>query len=156
VHCRSEIVVPESYAHGDHIKCGACGTQHKVSRGEVLRLVIADVSPIREALHENQRLLERLEDELRGARRSVGIGFNGLGFGIVYLLWQVALQDQPWSTDLLVRSAFVALGTGVGLELMNWLFLAKRQKIARLSAEIKDAREDGRELQKTIREAGRI
>jgi hypothetical protein len=156
VHCRSEIVVPDSYAHGDHIKCGACGTNHKVSRGETLRLVVADVTPLKEALHDNQRLVERLEDELRGARRSMGIGFNGLGVGIVYLLWQVALADQAWSTGLLVRAAFIAIGSGAALELINWLFLAKRQRIARLTDEIRDAREDGRELQKTIREAGRV
>jgi hypothetical protein len=156
VHCRSEIAVPEHYAHGDHIKCGACGTQHKVSRGEVLRLVIADVGPLKEALRENQRLVERLEDELRGARRSMGIGFNGLGMGFVSLLWQVALEDQSWSTALLIRAVFVAVGSGVALELLNWLFLAKRQRIARLSAEISEAREDGRELQKTIREAARV
>ena len=156
VHCRSEILVPETYAHGDHIKCVACGTQHKVSRGEVLRLVIADVAPLKDALRENQRLVERLEDELRGARRSMGIGFNGLGVGIVYLLWQVALEDQAWSSALLIQAAFIAIGSGVALELINWLFLAKRQRIARLSAEIRDARESGRELQKTIREAGRV
>jgi hypothetical protein len=127
-----------------------------VSRGEALRLVIADVAPLREALHENERLVERLEDELRGARRSVGIGFNGLGVGFVYLLWQVAMEDQPWSVPLLVQSVFVALGIGVALELINYLFLAKRARIQRLSTEIKEAREESRNLQKSIREASRF
>ena len=71
VHCRTEVSVPDTYAHGDHIKCGTCGTKHKVSRGEVMRIVLADVTPLREALRENERMVERLEDEIRGARRSL-------------------------------------------------------------------------------------
>ena len=39
-HCRSDILVPDSYHHGDHVKCGSCGMRHKVSRGDVLRLVL--------------------------------------------------------------------------------------------------------------------
>ena len=58
VHCRSDITVPPSYAHGDHIKCGTCATKHKVVRGDVLRLVIADVAPLREALFDNRRQIE--------------------------------------------------------------------------------------------------
>ena len=30
VHCREDVTVPDHYAHGDHVKCGACGTKHKV------------------------------------------------------------------------------------------------------------------------------
>lgn len=156
VHCRSDVLVPETYAHGDHIKCGACGTQHKVNRGEVLRLVLADVTPLREALREHERLVERLEDELSGARRSMGIGVNGLLVGFVYVLWQVAREDQAWSLGLLVKAGLIALGVGVGLELINYFFLAKRQRIARLSAELREARENGRHLQTTLREAGRM
>jgi hypothetical protein len=156
VNCRSEITVPERYAHGDHIKCGTCGTQHKVLRGDVLRLVIADVTPLREALRENQKLIERLEDELRGARRSVGIGGNGVGIGVAYALWQVALQEQALDTTLLVRAVMVAVLSGALLELLNLLFLSKRQRIRRLSAEIDEARADGRQLQQKIREATRV
>jgi hypothetical protein len=43
-HCRTDIVVPPRTRNGDHIKCGTCATKHKVVRGEVLRLVIADVA----------------------------------------------------------------------------------------------------------------
>ena len=155
VNCRSEVTVPERYAHGDHIKCGTCGTQHKVLRGDVLRLVIADVAPLKDALRENQRMVERLEDELRGARRSVGIGGNGIGIGVAYAVWQVALQEQALDQGLLIRTLLVAIVSGGGLELTNFLFLAKRQRIRRLTAEIDEARSDGRAIQQKIREATR-
>jgi DNA-directed RNA polymerase subunit RPC12/RpoP len=156
VNCRSEVTVPERYAHGDHIKCGTCGTQHKVLRGDVLRLVIADAAPLKDALRENERLIERLEDELRGARRSVGIGGNGLGIGVAYAVWQVALQEQSLDQGLLIRTLIVAVLSGVGLEAANLLFFAKRQRIRRLSAEIDEARGDSRAIQQKIREATRL
>jgi hypothetical protein len=156
VNCRSEITVPERYAHGDHIKCGTCSTQHKVLRGDVLRLVIADIAPLKEALRENERLVERLEDELRGARRSIGIGGNGVGIAVAYVVWQVALQEQALDQALLVRALLVGLFSGLALELANLLFLTKRQRIRRLSAEIDEARADGRQIQQKIREATRF
>ena len=156
VHCRSEVSVPNSYAHGDHIKCGACGTQHKVVRGDKLRLVIADAAPFREMLYENERLLERLEDELVGARRSFGVGVNGLGVGVAYFLYQVGLRDQPLSMSLAWEALAVAILCGVLLEAANWFFLAKRQRISRISEEINEARESRRHLEKIIREAGRV
>jgi hypothetical protein len=155
-HCRADISVPDSYTHGDHIKCGTCGTKHKVSRGEVLRLVLADVAPLRDALVENKRVVERLEDELQGARRSLGIGVNGLGVGVLYAIVQIGLNDATISADLAWTSLGVALLVGIGLELANHLFLAKRQRIHRLSEELQEARENGRRLQKVIREAGRL
>jgi hypothetical protein len=156
VHCRTDITVPPQYAHGDHIKCGTCGTKHKVVRGEVLRLVISDVGPLREALFENRRQVERLEDELRGARKSFGIGANGVGIGVVYAVYQVALNEQPLSQQLLLAAVGVALATGIVLETMNYLFLSKRQRIRRLNAEIDEAKANGRQLDKQIREASRF
>ena len=156
VHCRTDIVVPASYAHGDHIKCGTCATKHKVVRGDVLRLVIADVAPLKEALFDNRRTVERLEDEIRGARRSFGIGANGVGMGVIYAVYQVALNEQPISQQLLLASIGVALITGIALEAANYLFLAKRQRIRRLSAELDEARANGRQLEKQIREAARV
>jgi hypothetical protein len=154
VFCRSEVRVPDSYAHGDHIKCGACGTQHKIVRGEALRLVIADPAPFQQMLRENERMVERLEDELAGARRSFGVGVNGLGLGVAYILWQVALREQAWSASLLTEGVVVAVLTGGLMEGANWFFLAKRQRISRISDELDEAREAGRNLQKVIREAG--
>jgi hypothetical protein len=156
VHCRADVAVPDSYAHGDHIKCGNCGTKHKVSRGETLRLVLADVAPLREALADNVRLVERLEDEIRGAQRSLGIGVNGFGIGVLYAIVQIGVNGTQVSMDLLWQSLGIAVLVGVGLELANHLFLAKRQRIQRLSADLQEAREAGRHLQKVIREAGRL
>jgi hypothetical protein len=156
VHCRTDIVVPGHYAHGDHIKCGTCATKHKVVRGEVLRLVLADVAPLKEALFDNRRLVERLEDELRGARQSFGIGANGIGLGVAYAVYQIALREQPLSQQLLLASVGVALATGILLEAMNYLFLAKRQRIRRLNAELDEARAAGRQIDKQIREASRV
>ncbi len=156
VHCRSDVLIPDSYAHGDHIKCGACGTKHKVSRGEVLRLVLADVTPLQEALASNEQLVERLETELREARASFGVGANGFGFGVVYALWQVARNEQPWSGALLGRAIGIALVSGALLEGANYFFLAKRQMITRLSADIEAARGESLRLKQQIRETSRI
>jgi hypothetical protein len=156
IHCRSEVEVPEAYAHGDHIKCGSCGTKHKVSRGDILRLVLADTGPAREALQSNQALIERIEDELLGARRSFGIGVNGLGVGVAYFLYQVAFHERQIGGDLAWQAAGVGLFAGVVLELVNFLFLAKRQRIRRLSSDLDEAREEGRRLQKLLRDSGRV
>jgi hypothetical protein len=156
VSCRTEITVPDRYAHGDHIKCGACGTKHKVARGEVLRLVLADVAPLQEGLRANQQLIERLEHELAGARASFGIGANGFGIGVIYLIWQVALEKQPWSTGLLVQGVLLGILSGAVLELANWLFLAKRQRISRITEEIDEARAEGVRLRQLIRDAKRL
>lgn len=156
VHCRSDVLVPDTYAHGDHIKCGTCGTKHKVSRGEILRLVLADPTPLKEALLANRQAVERLEAELQSARGSLGLGVNGFGLGVVYLLWQVALRDRPWSKGLLLAAIAIALLTGALLELANYLFLAKRQAITRLTAEIEAARAEGAHIRQQLREADRL
>jgi hypothetical protein len=156
VHCRSDVSVPNSYAHGDHIKCGTCGTQHKVVRGDGLRLVIADAAPFREMLYENERLVERLEDELVGARRSFGIGVNGLGVGVIYFLVQVGMNEQTWSVALIWEAVAIAVASGVFLEAANWFFLAKRHRISRIMQELDEARASGRHLEKIIREASRV
>ena len=156
VHCRTEVSVPDHYAHGDHIKCGTCGTRHKVSRGEVLRLVLADVGPLQEALEVNRQLIDRLEAELQVARGSFGIGSVGFGIAVVYLLWQVAIKEQPWSKGLLWKGVAIALVTGVLLEIANYLFLAKRHTIESIDAEIEEARSEGTRLRQQIREATRV
>jgi hypothetical protein len=155
VYCRVEVAVPDSYAHGDHIKCGSCGTGHKVIRQDGVRLVLADVGPLKDKLIENEKQIGRLQDELQGARRSFGIGVNGLGLGVVYLLWQFAFKERPLDTDLLLRAGAIALVSGVLLELLNYLLLAKRQQIASLTRDIEQAQAHGRELRKLIRQAER-
>ncbi len=155
-HCRSDIVVPETYHHGDHIKCGSCGMGHKVSRGDVLRLVIADVAPLKEALAANRSMTERLEAELRGVRGSFGIGVNGLGVALIYALWQIVQKDHPIDVGLAWEAVGVAVFTGVMLEAANFFFLAKRQRMSRLSDEIEEARAESRALEQKIREASRV
>jgi hypothetical protein len=156
VSCREEISVADRYAHGDHIKCGVCGTKHKVVRGDRLRLVIADVGPLRDALAQNERMVERLEAELAHARASFGIGANGIGIGLIYALYQVGLNGAALSKALLWTTIGVALVSGVLLELANWSFLAKRNAMMRLGHELEEARAEGQKLRTQIREANKV
>jgi len=156
VHCREEVAVSDQYAHGDHIKCGACGTKHKVVRGDRLRLVLADVTPLREALAQNQQHIERLRAELSHARASFGIGANGFGIGLIYALYQVGWKGADLSGNLLANAIGVALVSGLLLEAANWSFLAKRSAITRLSGEIAEAEAEGSRIRKMIRDATRV
>jgi predicted RNA-binding Zn-ribbon protein involved in translation (DUF1610 family) len=156
VSCREEIAVADRYAHADHIKCGVCGTKHKVVRGDRLRLVIADVAPLRDALAQNERLIERLEAEYAHARASFGIGANGIGIGVAYAIYQMGLNQAPLSTSLLWTSIAVAIFAGLLLELANWSFLAKRNAMMRISSELEEARSEGQKLRTQIREANRV
>ena len=156
VNCRSEVVVPETYAHGDHIKCGTCGTQHKVQRGDVVRLVLADVGPVKESLRETQHRIASLESELKVARHSIGLGVNGFGVGLIYVLYQVGRNDVSWSEPLMWTAGSIAVGSGIALEVCNYLFLAKRKAITQLSGEIAQLRAEVRVLQQKVRDASRV
>jgi hypothetical protein len=156
VHCREEVVVSSEYAHGDHIKCGTCGTKHKVVRGDKLRLVLADVTPLREALAQNQQATERLRAELAHARASFGIGANGFGIGLAYALYQVGFNGEELSTNLLANAIGVALVSGLLLEAANWSFLAKRSAITRISGEIAESEAEADRLRQQIRDATRV
>ena len=57
---------------------------------------------------------------------------------------------------IIVTGAGAGVGKGIALEAANYLFLAKRQKIRHLSAELDEARSNGRQLEKQIREAARV
>jgi hypothetical protein len=156
VNCREEISVADRYAHGDHIKCGVCGTKHKVVRTDRLRLVIADVGPLRDTLAQNEKMVERLEAELAHARASLGIGANGVGIGLIYALYQLGVNGAPLSKGLLWTSIAVAIVSGLMLELANWSFLAKRNSMMRLSHELDEARAEGQKLRTLIREANKV
>jgi hypothetical protein len=156
LHCREDISVPDRYAHGDHVMCGSCRTKHKVVRGDRLRLVIADVGPLRDTLAQNERMVERLEAELAHARASLGIGANGFGIGLIYALYQVGVNGAPIGTDLLWTTLGIALFSGVLLEAANWAFLAKRSAMTRLGRELDEARAEGQKLRQLIREAGKV
>jgi len=155
-HCRSDVAVPEQYAHGDHIKCGTCGTKHKVVRGEKLRLVLADVTPLKETLAQNHQLVQRLEADLAQARGSLGLGANGIGLGVIYAIYQLAANEAPLDGALVGSAVAVAVVSGILLEAANFLFLAKRQAMTRLSAELEEARDEAAQLRQKIREAGRV
>ena len=43
----------------------------------------------------------------------MGIGVNGLGIGVIYLLVQVAWEEEALTTALLVNAAVIAAGTGL-------------------------------------------
>ena len=156
IYCREEVSVTDRYAHGDHVKCGACGTKHKVVRADRLRLVLADVGPLRDALGQNQKLVDRLEAELAHARASFGIGINGFGIGLIYALYQVGMNGYPLSTTLLLNATGIAVVTGVLLEAANWSFLAKRSAITRIDRELDEARSEGNRIRQQMREATRV
>lgn len=155
VMCRAEVVVPASYEHGDQIKCGECDTAHKVVRGERVRLVLADASGLRDEVRAAQRRVQQVEEELRDARHSMGVGINGLGVGLVYILWQIGLRDAPWSVPLLWQAGFLSLVAGLLLEVANYRFLAKRQHLTRLAQELSAAQRELTGLRQRLRDATR-
>jgi hypothetical protein len=139
------------------VKCRTCGTRHKVVRsGEAVRLVLADIGPLKEALRANEAQQNRLEAELRHARASFGIGANGVGIGVAYAIWQVGFKDHPIGMGLLWEIVVVAVISGVLLELANYFFLAKRKAMSRLAREIEEIEAEARAIQQKIREASRI
>ena len=139
------------------MKCATCGTRHKVVRtGEAVRLVLADIGPLKEALHGYEVQLSRLEAELRHARASYGIGVNGIGLGVAYAIWQVGFKDRQIGMGLLWEVIMVAVLSGVLLELANYFFLAKRKAMSRLAAEIEEVEAEARAVQQKIREASRV
>jgi DNA-directed RNA polymerase subunit RPC12/RpoP len=156
VHCRSEVTVPASYAHRDHIKCPDCGTRHRISRGEVLRLVLADVAPLKEALESNRQLVDRLQNDLQATTMSFGLAANGLVVGVLYFFWRAFLEGAPVTLALIVQALGLSLLSAVIIEIVNYLFLGKRRRLNQLTAEIEEARADANELQQKIREAGRV
>jgi len=153
--CRNEVAVPETYAHGDHINCRACGAALKVQRGNVLRLLLADLGPLKESLALNQERLGRLEDELRGAQGSLGWGVHGLYVGAAYVVFQWVFKGAPLQAGLIAAGVGIALVVAIALEVLNYFFLAKRKRMERIAAEIQEVRREGRELRKKLREATR-
>jgi hypothetical protein len=156
VYCREAVSVPGRYAHGDHIRCGACGTDHKVVRGDRLRLVIADVGPLRDELSQIQQKVTRIEADLQHARGSFGIGVNGFAIGLIFVLYEVGLKGASLDASLLANAVGIAIVSGLLLEAANWSFLAKRQAITRLSRELEEANEESARVRQRIREASRI
>lgn len=156
IHCRELVQVSDRYAQGDHIKCGSCGTKHKVVRGDRLRLVLADPAPVRDALAQNEALVARLESDLAQARLSFGIGANGAAIGVGYALYRVLAAGAPVDTALVWQGVGIALGSAVLLEAASWAFLAKRQRVTRIAREIDEARVEGARLRQLLRDASKL
>lgn len=155
LNCRSEVMVPNTFADGDTLQCGVCGMGLKIHRtgGGGLKLVISDVGPLRDEMKAIQQRIVGLESDLARARASFGIGVNGLGVGLVYLLSQVMLEDKNISRELIVNAVLIAIISGIGLELANFFFLAKRREMSRLSAEIAEGTKEINSIQQKIRES---
>jgi hypothetical protein len=155
--CRAGVEIAEDFDHGAHIRCGSCHTSLRVVRaaGAGPRLVHADPEPLRDALRDVEGRLDAVEADLRTARASLGIGVNGLGLGLLYVVARVALEEQNLSTDLLVSAGLIALASGVALELTNLFFLAKRRRMTELGAEADELRAGVRLLKRQLRDAMR-
>lgn len=154
LNCRSEVMVPSTFADGDMLQCGTCGMGLKIHRGGGgLKLVIADVGPLRDEMKSTQQRIAGLESDLARARASIGIGANGFGLGVIYLVAQVMLEDKNLSRALFVNAAAIAVISGITLELANFFFLAKRREMSRLSGEIGTAQKEVSQLQQKIRDS---
>jgi hypothetical protein len=149
-------VVEERDAHGDQIHCDNCKDGFKVvRRNGAVRLVYADVGPLRDNLREIQGRTSVLKSELKSAKASLGIGVNGLGLGVLYVVAKVGLEEQLITRELIWTAVAIATVTGVLLELTNLFFLAKHKAMLRLSSEIRQAQREARRLRQAIRDATR-
>ncbi|HRB12932.1 MAG TPA: hypothetical protein PKU70_07955 [Vicinamibacteria bacterium] len=156
VSCRSEVSVPDSYADGAQISCGSCAVQLRIVRsGGGLSLVIADPLALRETLRQVKLDIAQANRELQEARASWGIGVNGFGIGVLYVVARVALDERPLNRGLIIEAVVLSVIVGVVLELVNTLFLAKRQTISRLTEQIARAVSEQKELERKIRESSR-
>jgi hypothetical protein len=154
LNCRAEVLVPNSFADADLIQCGVCRMSLKILRaGGALRLAIADVGPLRDEVKSIELRMRGLETDLARARASFGIGANGFGLAVVYVVYQIAFQNRNLSKGLMMSAIAIAIGTGLLLEFLNFFFLAKRREMSRLSDEIDQANADIRERQAKIRDS---
>lgn len=155
ISCRSEVSVPDSYAEGAQVGCNRCAVQLKIVRTGGLRLVIADPLALQESLRQLRLDITRTHRELQAARASWGIGVNGFGIGVFYVVVRLALDGRELTRGLILEAATLSVLVGVLLELANYLLLAKRQTISRLTEELRLAVAEQRELQRKIRESSR-
>ena len=110
---------------------------------------------LRDELRDIQGRTGLLESELKSAKASLGIGVNGLGLGLLYVVAKVALENELITREMIWTAVAIAVVTGVLLELTNLFFLAKHKAMLRLSSEIRQAHREARRLRQIIREASR-
>jgi hypothetical protein len=155
--CRAQVLVEERDAHGDQIHCDNCKGAFKVVRRDsaAVRLVYADAGPLRDNLRDVQGRTRLLESELQSAKASLGIGVNGLGLGVLYVVAKVGLENALITRELIWTAVAIAAVTGALLELTNFFFLAKHKAMVRLSGEIREAQREAQRLRQFIRDATR-
>jgi hypothetical protein len=155
ISCRSEVSVPDSYAEGAQIGCASCAVRLRIVRNGGLRLVIADPLALVENLRQVKLDISQANRELQTARASWGIGVNGFGLGVLYVVAKVALDQRPLDRGLIIEAVVLSVIVGVLLELVNTLFLAKRQTISRLTEQLRLATAEQKELERKIRDSSR-
>jgi hypothetical protein len=155
ISCRAEVPVPDSYEEGSQVGCPSCAVQLKIVRKGGLRLVIADVLALQDRLRETKTLIAEASRDLQRAKASWGIGVNGLGLGVLYVVARVALDERTLDRKLALEAVVLALVVGGLLEAANYLFLAKRRAITDLTKQLQGAIADQKELQRKIRESSR-
>jgi hypothetical protein len=155
ISCRSEVSVPDSYAEGAQIGCGSCAIQLRIIRTGGLRLVIADPLALQDSLRQVRLDIAQTSRELQTARASWGIGVNGFGIGVLYVVSRVALDEREINRGLILEAVVLSVVVGIFLELANHLFLAKRQNISRLTEQLRLAVAEQRELERKIRGSAR-
>ena len=151
--CKAAVNVEARFKHGDQTQCGNCGMLLKVLRTGGVRLVIADVGRVREELQGVQQRMRNTQSDLARAKASFGIGANGFGIGVIYVIAKFALEEIPLDRQLITEGVGIALLVGILLEAANYLFLAKRKEMSRLRAELKEDTDHARHLQARLREA---
>ncbi len=155
ISCRAEVPVPDSYEEGSQVGCPSCAVQLKIVRAGGLRLVIADVLALQDRLRETKTLIAETSRDLQRAKASWGLGVNGLGLGVLYVVARVALDERTLDRALVLEAVVLAVVVGVLLEAANYLFLAKRRAITDLTKQLQGAIADQKELQRKIRESSR-
>lgn len=154
--CRGQVLVETRDAHGDQVQCDNCNNAFRVTRRDTaVRLVVADVGPFRDELKTVLQRVETLERELAAARASLGIGINGFLLGLLYVVVKIAWEKAPLTQEIVVTAVAISLACALLLEMANYLFLAKRQSMSRLSEEIAEEQLHVRKLRQTIRNAQR-
>lgn len=151
--CEATISLGDRDTHGAQVRCPSCQTVLRVLRKPAPLLVHADVDPLRDALQLGQRRERELERELARARASIGIGVNGLGLGLLYVVAKVGLEEQLLTRELVLTGVGIAVAAGIALELANFLFLAKRRQLSRISEELERVASENERLQRQIKGA---